>query len=206
MTLDPGYGETPLPFEELDALTAEARDALDDPITKAAVYDLEQAVQAEVTEQLLIDVLEDRLGLEELLSDHFLRALHQRMYGDIWTWAGTYRRHLFNLGIDPAYIAPELRTSIDSISYRWQHTDDWTARELGIAVHAECVRIHPFTDGNGRSTRLYADLIFIAAQDSEDVEMYDWSIDKKPYIDLLRAYDISRDPQRLADFVQVYRL
>lgn len=49
MTLDPGYGETPLPFDELDALTPAAREALEEPIAKAAVYDLEQAVQAGVS-------------------------------------------------------------------------------------------------------------------------------------------------------------
>ncbi|MFF5083844.1 Fic family protein [Actinoplanes sp. NPDC000266] len=38
-----------------------------------------------------------------------------------------------------------------------------TPRELGIAAHAEIVRIRPFADGNGRSTRLLADLVFIAA-------------------------------------------
>ncbi|MBB2976141.1 fido (protein-threonine AMPylation protein) [Microbacterium endophyticum] len=206
MTLDPGYGETPLPFDELDALTPAAREALEEPITKAAVYDLEQAVEAEATEQLITDVLEDRLGLDELLSDHFLRDLHQRLYGDVWIWAGTHRRHLFNLGVDPAYIALDLRTSIETIQYRWDHTEDWTPRELGVAVHAECVRIHPFTDGNGRSTRLYADLTFLAAQESEDVEMYDWSIDKKSYVALLREYDINRDPKPLAAFIPTYKL
>lgn len=206
MTLDPGYGETPLPFDELDALTAAAREALEEPITKAAVYDLEQAIEAEVTEQLITDVLENRLGLVELLSDGFLRELHQRLYGDIWSWAGAHRHHLFNLGVDPAYISLELRTAIETIRYRWDHTDDWTPRELGIAVHAEHVRIHPFTDGNGRSTRLYADLIFLAAQESEDVEMYDWSIHKKTYVELLRTYDINRDPKPLAAFIPVYKL
>ncbi|WP_251981929.1 Fic family protein [Mycobacterium tuberculosis] len=39
------------------------------------------------------------------------------------------------------------------------HTDDWTGRQLGIVVHADLVRIHPFTDGNGRTTRLLADLV-----------------------------------------------
>lgn len=59
----------------------------------------------------------------------------------------------------PERVAVELRTSMDTIRYRWEHTSDWTARELGIIVHAEVVRIHPFVDGNGRSTRLLADLV-----------------------------------------------
>lgn len=205
MTFDPGYGETPLPFEELDALLPSARALLEEPITKAAVYDLEQAIEASVAEELITDVLENRLGLEELLNSSFLRELHERLYSGIWRWAGQNRRHLLNIGVDPAYVALELRTAIDSIRYRWDHTDDWTAREFGIAMHAECVRIHPFVDGNGRSTRLYADLLFLAAQDSEDVELYDWSFDKAEYIRLLREYDLYRDPKPLAAYVPIYQ-
>jgi fido (protein-threonine AMPylation protein) len=58
-----------------------------------------------------------------------------------------------------------LRTVLDDVLHRWGKTDDWSAREFGIAVHAAAVRIHPFADGNGRCTRLLADLAFVAAQD-----------------------------------------
>lgn len=65
--------------------------------------------------------------------------------------------------------------------------------QLGIAVHAETMRIHGFVDGNGRVTRLLADLVFFAAQDPEAlVEEYDWGIDKREYIALLRQYDAPR--------------
>lgn len=62
-------------------------------------------------------------------------------------------------GVAPEQIAVDLRNALDSIQYRWNTTQDWTPRELGIAAHAELVRIHPFTDGNGRTTRLLADLV-----------------------------------------------
>ncbi|MGK2853628.1 MAG: hypothetical protein ACSLE3_05885 [Microbacteriaceae bacterium] len=45
MPLVPGYGETPVSGDELDALLPSARELLGAPITLAAVYDLEQAVQ-----------------------------------------------------------------------------------------------------------------------------------------------------------------
>jgi fido (protein-threonine AMPylation protein) len=97
--------------------------------------------------------------------------------------------------------AVELRGSLDTIRYRWQHTNDWTPRHLGIAVHAETVRIHPFTDGNGRTTRLLADLVLAAAQDGDAPELFDWAVDKSRYIDLLRRYDAHRDVGELAAFV-----
>lgn len=206
MSFDPGYGETPLPFEELDALLPEVRDILGEPISKAMVYDLEQSIEAEVTEALVTDVLEERLGLDILLTDGFIRDLHRRLYGDIWTWAGRYRTHPVNIGVEPAQVASELRGSLETIHYRWSHTDDWTGRELGIAVHADSVRIHPFVDGNGRTTRLLADLVFAAAQDGEAVELYDWQIEKARYVQLLRAYDVHRDPTDLAAFIPTYEL
>jgi fido (protein-threonine AMPylation protein) len=99
-------------------------------------------------------------------------------------------------------VAVELRNAIDNIRHRWSQTNDWTPRELGMVVHAETVRVHPFADGNGRTTRLLADLAFIAAQGQAEY-CYDWDVDKMRYIDLLRAFDVHRDARELAAFVGV---
>ena len=154
MSLSPGYGHTPSAYEALEQLTGEARATLGpEQISKAAVYDLEQAVQDEVAEQLLGQVVAGSLRLGYLLTDSFVRQLHRSLYGDIWRWAGVYRTLELNIGIAPEQIAAELRASVETLHYRWEHTSDWTGRQLGIAAHAETVRIHPFTDGNGRATR-----------------------------------------------------
>ncbi|WP_184826298.1 Fic family protein [Jiangella mangrovi] len=50
------------------------------------------------------------------------------------------------------------RTDVDDLRWRWLHTTDLTPRVLGITFHAIVVHIHPFFDGNGRTTRLLADL------------------------------------------------
>jgi fido (protein-threonine AMPylation protein) len=203
MTFDPGYGETPLPDDELEWLRPEAREALGEPVSKAAIYDLEQLAQERLTELLLQRVLDGDLRLHELLADYFLRSLHKQLYSAIWTWSGAFRKRELNIGVAPDRIAVELRGSLDSILWRWNNTEDWSPRELGIAAHAETVRIHPFTDGNGRTTRLLADLVFVAAQDDETLQRYDWHFDKRRYIELLRVYDSHRDPRQLAAFVPV---
>ncbi len=203
MSLSPGYGETPLDGEEFDALLPEVRGALGDNVTKASVYDLEQAVQDEVAAELLTAVLSAELTLDQLLTDHFVRELHQRLYAEIWSWGGRMRLRELNIGVAPENIAVELRAALESLSFRWEKTSDFTARQLGIAMHAETVRIHPFADGNGRATRLLADLVFAAAQDSTVLEIYDWSLDKNRYIDLLRQFDVHRDPTDLAAFIGV---
>lgn len=78
MPLAPGYGETVLPHDELTALSPGVVEILDKPITKAAVYDLEQGVQDQVSEELLAAAIEGSLLLDELLSAYFVRDLHTR--------------------------------------------------------------------------------------------------------------------------------
>lgn len=146
--------------------------------------------------------IDGSLSLDELLSDSFVRDLHTRLYGRVWGWAGRWRQTEVNIGVAPEQIAVELRAALDTIRYRWEHTDDWNPRELGITTHAETVRIHPFTDGNGRTTRLLADLVFAAAQNPSEWQ-YDWNIDKQQYVRLLRAFDEHRDARELASFVDV---
>lgn len=177
-------------------------DILDLPITRAAVYDLEQGIQDQVSEELIAAAIEGSLLLDELLGDHFVRDLHARLYGDIWVWAGRLRQHEVNIGVAPEQIAVELRSTLDSIRYRWERTDDFTPRVLGVIIHAETVRIHPFVDGNGRTTRLLADLVYIAAQEPVDFQ-YDWDIDKSRYVELLREFDAHRNADQLADFIGV---
>lgn len=203
MSLTPAYGETPLEGEEFDALLPAIRELLGEPVTKAAVYDLEQAFQLVTVERLLPRVLDGSLELDELLTDHFLRDLHRQLYGEIWIWGGLQRRREINIGVAPELIAVSLRDCFDNLRFRWSQTDQLSARALGIAVHAEAVRIHPFADGNGRSTRLIADLVYVAAQTTDVVFEYDWDVDKVRYVELLREYDAHRNSDDLAEFIEV---
>lgn len=204
MTLPPEYGETPVSDDEAEALQAVVASRLGIPPLKAEIYDLEQTIQDEVAAELVAAALSGELGLVDLMADAFLVDLHRRLYGDIWTWGGTLRRREVSIGVAPEQVAVQLRSSLDSYLYRWQHTSDWTSRQFAIAVHAETVRIHPFVDGNGRTTRLLADLTYAAVQTGDDaVELFDWDIDKRIYVDLLRAFDRDRDPGPLADYIPV---
>lgn len=115
MPLAPGFGETPVTDDEADVLLPQARELLDGPITKADVYDLEQAMQEQVAEELVTAVPDGSLTTDDLLADHFVRDLHRRLYGEIWSWAGLYRKRELNIGIAPELIATELRASLETI-------------------------------------------------------------------------------------------
>lgn len=204
MTFDPGYGETPIDPDEADALTAEARAVVGDPPLKAAIFELEQEIERAVALDLIDAVLRGELGVDELLTPGFVFDLHARLYGAVWTWAGRSRVRLLSIGVDPAQVQVDLHSTLDNLAYRWANTSDWDARQVGIAAHAELVRIHPFVDGNGRTTRLIGDLVFLAAQEPDSPPaLYDWNIDKRTYIELLRVFDQNRDPIPLAAFIPI---
>lgn len=57
MSLTPGYGETRFPDDELAALLPDVVQILGEPVTRAAVYDLEQGIQEQVAEELLTAAL-----------------------------------------------------------------------------------------------------------------------------------------------------
>ncbi len=94
--------------------------------------------------------------LEELMDDNYLRALHRSMFGDVWDWAGTYRRLETSIGIDPAQISVSVRGLVADATI-------WAAHEvpLNVAVrfHHRLVWIHPFPNGNGRHGRQAADYL-----------------------------------------------
>lgn len=146
--------------------------------------------------------MDGSLTVAELLTDHLVREMHNELYEGIWRWAGLLRQRELSIGVPPERVAVELRSSLESIAHRWAHTHDWSAHELGIAVHAEVVRIHPFVDGNGRTTRMLANLVFVAAQDQDRLDVYDWTPDRDAYIGVLRRYDGHRDPSELSRLIE----
>lgn len=205
MTFDPDYGQTLISDEERAALTDSARELLGDPVLKADLYDLEQQVQDVVADDFVEQVLQGSLGVDELLTDHFVRELHRRLYEPVWTWGGRQRSRETNIGVAPEQISVAMRSALDDLRHRWDTSQAREARDLGIAAHAALVHIHPFVDGNGRTTRLLADLIFLAAQGEGEVFAYDWDFDRDTYIRLLREYDGTLDPTGLIDFIPVVR-
>ena len=96
---------------------------------------------------------------KDCLTDIFLSALHKRMFGQVWKWTGAYRTFDVNIGKTPYYQVPvEVRAALDDARYRFDNKT-FAPHELGVRVHHRLVLIHPFVNGNGRCTRLMADII-----------------------------------------------
>jgi Fic-DOC domain mobile mystery protein B len=87
----------------------------------------------------------------EILTDDFLRQLHQQMFGETWKWAGEFRKSDKNIGV-------ELKKLLDDVRYQIEY-GSYPADEIAVRFHHCLVAIHPFPNGNGRHARLMADLL-----------------------------------------------
>lgn len=100
-------------------------------------------------------------GPTAVLDYGFLIALHRRMFGDVWRWAGTQRKRATNIGVEPAQIPEQAKTAIDDARY-WHEHETYPVDEIAARLHQCLVAVHPFPNGNGRCTRLIADLYLLS--------------------------------------------
>ena len=95
---------------------------------------------------------------KDILNEDFMKLLHNKMFGSIWKWAGKYRTTERNIGVAPYQIQPKLRILLDDIKF-WIDNKTFSEKEIAIRFHHRLVQIHPFPNGNGRISRLMADLL-----------------------------------------------
>jgi Fic-DOC domain mobile mystery protein B len=94
----------------------------------------------------------------DVLSERVLMQLHRRMFGDVWRWAGRFRTTERNLGIPPYEIPMALRDLLADVRV-WVEHGVYPPDEIAVRFHHRLVAIHPFVNGNGRHSRLMADLL-----------------------------------------------
>jgi Fic-DOC domain mobile mystery protein B len=97
-----------------------------------------------------------------LLTEGFVRDLHQRMFKQTWRWAGSFRSSNKNIGIDWPHIATRLRTLLGNTLYQIEQSSGESADQLAASFHHQLVCIHPFPNGNGRHARLMADALIMS--------------------------------------------
>jgi Fic-DOC domain mobile mystery protein B len=126
------------------------------------------------------------------VSEVFGRGLHRRMFGDVWRWAGTYRASNKNLGIDRMIILPRLYEVLDQVHY-WIEHETFAPDEIAVRFHHAIVFIHPFPNGNGRWSRLMADILVVRLRQRRFTwgrsALRDANETRKAYIVALKAAD-----------------
>jgi len=95
---------------------------------------------------------------ENVFTEDFIRSMHNRMYSEVWAWAGDYRKSNKNLGVDYWKIPVQLKQLLDDARY-WYENDTYPPDEMALRFKHLIVSIHCFSNGNGRHSRLMADII-----------------------------------------------
>ena len=106
-----------------------------------------------------------------------LQQIHAYLFGGLYDFAGKIRTKTISKGGTVFCRAEYLMQNLESIEKMPETTFD----EI-VDKYVEMNMAHPFMEGNGRSTRLWLDLIF-----KKQLKLcVDWSkIDKKDYLDAM---------------------
>jgi Fic-DOC domain mobile mystery protein B len=114
-------------------------------------------------EQLNIEIavhwtIQSKFKTERILTENFIKQLHSKMFGHVWKWAGEFRRSEKNIGVDWIMITQDLKYLLDDAKH-WVENETYSPDEMAIRFKHRLVNIHCFPNGNGRHSRLIADII-----------------------------------------------
>jgi len=143
-------GQTPIDEEEKEGLLIKTIS------TRGELDDFEQANIQEAVEW----TMRRKFSREQILTEDFVLLVHEKMFGSVWDWAGKKRKTNKNIGVDKTQISVEIRKLFDDCMF-WIENKTFHPDEIAIRFSHRLVRIHAFPNGNGRHSRLIAD-IFIS--------------------------------------------
>jgi Fic-DOC domain mobile mystery protein B len=147
-----------------------------------------------------------RLRPAAVTRESWLRSLHQRMYDQVWTWAGQYRTTDRNLGVPYWQVRVDMRNLQADVS-AWlagasaaRYSNDECAIRFGYRL----VVIHPFPNGNGRWSRLASDALIVALGGSRftwgGASLTEPGALRRAYTSALQTADASGDFEPLMAF------
>ncbi|MBO6533726.1 MAG: mobile mystery protein B [Muricauda sp.] len=148
LELSHAYGQTPLDEDEREGLKIKSI---------STQKELDEFEQLNI-EKAILWTIRTKPKTENILTEKFIRTLHQKMYGDVWKWAGEFRRSEKNIGITWSQIPMELKNLLDDATY-WVANNTYAPEEIAIRFKHRLVSIHCFPNGNGRHSRIMADII-----------------------------------------------
>lgn len=141
-------GQTPLNEEEKEGLLIKS-------ITTHGELDEHEQLNIE---KALEWTMKKKLKKEKILTEEFIKALHKKMFGNVWEWAGQFRKSEKNIGVSWIYIGVRLKELLDDTLF-WIDNNTYSPDEIAIRFKHRLVNIHCFPNGNGRHSRIMADVI-----------------------------------------------
>jgi Fic-DOC domain mobile mystery protein B len=82
----------------------------------------------------------------------WVKNLHVEMFGDVWAWAGEFRKTNTSVGVDKYQIQTQMIQLLNDVN-AWPEMG-MNPIEQGARLHHRSVFIHPFVNGNGRWSRM----------------------------------------------------
>ena len=176
-------GQTPLDEEEKEGLKIKSITTQGE-LDEFEQFNIEKAVEWSI---------HTKFKTEKILTEKFIKNLHKRMYGDVWKWAGEFRKTEKNIGIPWTQIGIELKNLLDDTKY-WIENKTFSPEEIAIRFKHRIVSIHCFPNGNGRHSRMMADIIMESIFGKEIFSWHQSNMVKanetrKEYINALRKAD-----------------
>jgi cell filamentation protein len=136
-----------------------------------------------------------------------LRTWHRRWLGNVYAWAGQIRTvNMSKEGFPfaPAAQLPRLLNEFDETCLRRYtpcHSFDVVQLTEAIALtHIEFILMHPFREGNGRISRLLADVMAVQAG-HEPLDYTPWEANRQDYIAAIQQ-GLSRDYEPMKTWVR----
>jgi len=164
LDLDFEDGQTPLDENEIQGLKILGI------TTKGELDEMEQ----NNIEEAQLWLLGRKLTFDQLLTAEFIASLHKKMFGNVWKWAGEFRVTDKNLGIPFFQIPSALKQLLDDTKF-WIENDTYCSDEIALRFKHRLVSIHCFANGNGRHSRLMADILIEKAMNQK---IFTWGMSK----------------------------
>lgn len=148
----------------------------------------------------------NKFSFQKILTIDFIKLVHKKMFSEIWRWAGDFRKTNKNLGVNKYLIGPELKQLVDDCIY-WIENNVYSDDEIAIRFSHRLVSIHPFPNGNGRHSRLCADILVSHSLKQNvftwgSIRLSDHGAARQMYLSALREADLG-DISSLIEFARL---
>ena len=170
-------GQTPLDEDEKEGLLIESISSRGE-LDEFEQLNIEKAIEWTISRKFVE---------KTILTEEFVKSLHIQMFGEVWSWAGQFRKSNKNIGIDWTIIGIELKKLLDDTEF-WIKNSSYNPDEIAIRFKHRLVKIHCFPNGNGRHSRMMADIII---ESIFEMEVFDWRYSSMVRADATREEYIS---------------
>lgn len=176
-------GQTPLSAEDSEGLLIKSI-TTNSELNEFEQLNIEKAIEW---------TMHTKIKKSDVLTEEFVKTLHKKMFSDVWKWAGKFRKSDTNIGCSWTNIGIQLRSLLDDTIF-WIKEKSLTDEEIAIRFKHRLVSIHCFPNGNGRHSRIMADIIMEYVFNKP---IFSWSESdltksnevRKRYIDALKKAD-----------------